>query len=184
MVSLAACLHWPPLVTLDDMLDRCRALEERAGALYRRYAADPGGSAASRALWTQLAGEEEEHARGVARVARDLAPTRGWQTSVEGWGEALDDVAVRLARAEALAPTATLDRRLAAALDLEGSEIEALRRMVLAASGEPVPAEPTDEHALRLAEEAVALSDDPEVGLRAAMVRARARLARRGAAAS
>ena len=49
---------------LDDMLDRCQRLEERAAALYRSYAASTRAEPSACALWTELAREEEEHARG------------------------------------------------------------------------------------------------------------------------
>jgi hypothetical protein len=55
------------------------------------------------------------------------------------------------------------------------TELEALRHVILAACEQP-DADPSAGHAVHLAQAAERLSDDPEVLLRAAMLRARARL--------
>ena len=76
-----------------------------------------------------------------------------------------------LVAAEDLGREAPTDRQLAAALDLEMTELEALRYALLAAADRPEMTEPT-AHALRLAEAAGAFSNDPHVGLQAALLRA------------
>lgn len=160
---------------LDTMLDRCRRLEERAGAVYRSYAASARADPVLCALWTALAREEEGHARSIALARSRLETTAGWRTRLEGWAEALDEVEERLLVAERLGPGATTDRQLSAALDLEMTELEALRQVLLAATNE-AEADAVSAHAARLAETARAFSDDPRVLLQAALLRARARL--------
>ena len=100
--------QWPPLcnvivtMTLDDLLERCQRLEERAAALYRGYAAATRAQPRLCALWTALAREEEEHAHSLALAHRRREATAGWQTRLDGWAEAIDEVDERLADAEAL----------------------------------------------------------------------------------
>jgi rubrerythrin len=71
------------MMDLDHMLDRCRQLEERAGALYRSFAANSRGNPRLYALWTRLAAEEDEHARSLVRA-------RGMRDAVAGWRIKLD----------------------------------------------------------------------------------------------
>jgi hypothetical protein len=160
---------------LDQMLERCRRLEERAGAVYRSYAASSRGDPTLCALWTALAREEEEHAQSIVLARSRLDPTAGWRTRLDGWEEAVQEVEERLLAAEQLSPGATTAAQLSAALELEMTELEALRQVLLAASDEPEGDRPA-AHATRLAEAAVALSDDPQVRLQAALLRARGRL--------
>ena len=163
------------MMQLDRMLDRCRRLEERAGAVYRSYAAASRADPALCALWTALAREEEEHARSIAVARSRLDPPERWLTQLEGWEEALAEVEQRLLAAEQLGPGATINLQLSAALDLEMTELEAFRHVLLAASNQPEVDAPS-AHAARLAEAAVTLSNDPHVRLQAALLRARARL--------
>ena len=163
------------VMELDEMLDRCRRLEERAGAVYRSYAAATRADPALCALWTALAREEEEHARAIALARARLDPPAGWRTWLEGWAEALAEVEQRLLAAEQLGPGATTNHQLSAALDLEMTELEALRHVLLAASDQPEIDAPS-AHAARLAEAAVTLSNDPQVRLQAALLSARSRL--------
>lgn len=158
------------------MLERCRRLEERASSLYRSYAAASRCDPAQCALWTGLAREEEAHARSIALARAHLEPTAGWRTWIDGWEEALMDVEDRLANAEELGPDAAIDRKLSAALELEMTELEALRHVVMAACRAPDDVEPPDEHSLQLADAAERLSDDSQVRLQAALLRARTRL--------
>jgi hypothetical protein len=161
---------------LDRMLDRCRTLEERAAALYRGYAAATRHAPPLCALWTELAREEEEHARSLAVARRDLEPVEGWRTDIRGWEEALGEIEARLATAEGVGAGGNPDRQLAAALDLEMTELEALRRLLLLVSHRAVREGPQAGHAERLADAATRLSEDPHVTLQAALLRARARL--------
>jgi hypothetical protein len=87
---------------------------------------------------------------------------------------ALASVAERLRRAETLGSDAAPDGRLAAALDLELSELEAIRRICLQASGSPVSAE--HAHLRHLADTAMRRSRDDHVRLGAALLLARYRL--------
>jgi hypothetical protein len=159
---------------LDAILDRCHRLEERAGVVYRSFAVSARPEPKLCALWTALAREEEEHARSIAVARSKLDAAAGWHTRVEGWEEAITQVEERLRHAEQLGPAATTTKRFAAALELELSELEALRHTLLAASREPdADAEAQDDHATRLADAAIAMSDDPQVRLQAALLRAR-----------
>ena len=160
---------------LGLMLDRCRRLEERAAALYRAYAASARAEPAFCALWTALAREEEAHAHSIAVAHAKLEATEGWRTHLDGWAEALAETERRLEGAERLRGETSTARQLSAALDLEMSEIDALRHVVLAACHEPATDAP-DTHAERLADEASRLTDDPHVRLQVALLRARARL--------
>src|SRR5262245_34954976 len=121
---------------LDTLLERARRLEERAAALYRSYAATSRAEPPLCALWTALARGEEIHARSIAMAHARLERTAGWRTLIEGWGEALEEVEDRLATAEQVGAAAGTDRKLAAALELEMTELEALRHILLAACNE------------------------------------------------
>ena len=160
---------------LSLMLDRCRRLEERAAALYRAYAACARTEPAVCALWTAMAREEEEHAHAIALAHAKLEATEGWRTQLDGWMEALADTERRLEGAERLRGETSTTRQISAALDLEMSELDALRHVVLAACHEPATDAP-DTHAERLADEASRLTDDPHIRLQVALLRARARL--------
>lgn len=164
---------------LTQMLAHCRTFEERAAALFRRFAAASRGNPELCALWTGLAREEEAHARSLAGVADTLRPIDAQRVRLDGWSEALGAVAAQLTLAESLPASAPMERQLIAALDLERTELEAARRALVAASGLPVDAEPQADHAVRLAAAAVRLSEDPEVRLAAALLRTRALLADR-----
>jgi len=160
---------------LDAMVERCKRHEERAAAVYRSYAALSRGEPALCALWTALAREEDQHAHAIVLARGRLEPTAGWRTWLEGWDDALSEVEERLAAAERLGPESTTARQLSAALDVEMSELDALRRVVIAACDAP-DAEPPDDHASKLADAARRLSDDPQVRLQAALLMARTRL--------
>jgi rubrerythrin len=161
---------------LDPMLARCQWLEERAAAAYRSFAATARSTPSLCALWTALAREEEEHARSLVTASASLRlKGTAHQPRLDGWEPAMDEVERCLRTAEELGPGASTDRQLAAALDLEMTELEALRHALLAAGEHPVVAEPT-AHALRLAEAAGGFSNDPHVALQAALLRARVRL--------
>jgi hypothetical protein len=161
---------------LNDLMDRCERLEERAAALYRAYAAASRAEPQLCALWTGLAREEDEHARSIARArVRVYQRGVGRLTDLDGWKEAVEDVDRCLAAAEGIGGEATTAAHLAAALALETSELEALRHALLVACAEPA-ADDSAPHALRFADAAIRLSDDPQVRLRAALLRARVQL--------
>lgn len=160
---------------LDALLARCRRFEERAAALYRSYAARSRAEPTLCALWTALAREEEAHAEAIARAQARREATTGWRTRLDGWEEALVRVDGCLGAAERLGAEAPTEHHLSAALELEMTELDALREVLLSTCGEPDPGAP-DDHAMRLAEAAEGLTDDPQVRLQAALVRARARV--------
>jgi hypothetical protein len=161
---------------LAELLDRCLALEERAAALYRGFAATRRDDAELAALWTALAADEDAHARSIGEAQGDTASEERDLVAVEGCTSALADVADRLWRAESLEPDAPSDRQLAAALDLELSELEALRRLALVASDQQRLPRPDSSHLRRLADTARRRTQDDHVRLAAALLLARERL--------
>ena len=78
---------------LADLLDRCLVLEERAGAVYRMFAAMADEEAE---LWAGLAVDEEEHARSIRKARGSLASDDGALITVDGCEPALADVERRL----------------------------------------------------------------------------------------
>ncbi len=167
---------------LAELLDRCLALEERSAAVYRKFAAARPDDAELAQLWEALAADEDEHARSIRDVLRDLGTGEGELTAVEGCEAAFADVAARLRDADALDADATPNRHLAAALDIELSEIEALRRLGLRASRRHEVPDQDHSHVRRLADTARRRSQDGHVRLAAALLLARERLATTGGA--
>jgi rubrerythrin len=162
---------------LEQVLDRCLTFERRAASAYRRFAAATRGQPDLCALWTGLAREEEEHVQSIETALVDLRQRGKSRASVHGWDEAMAEIESRLAVAERLPAGATKAQQLAAALDIEMTEIDALRQLVLAAANPPVFEDHTG-HVDRLADAAETLTDDPQVRLQVALLRARARLKR------
>jgi len=157
------------------MLSRCAALEARVAALYRSWAAGARDRPELCALWTRLARDEEEHARSLTEAQSDLPAVEGWRTQVTGWEEAVRGADDALAAAERLSG-AGADVQLGAALDLESTELEALRALLLVVSHHGASIRPPQGHALAVAEAAERHSRDPHVLLQAALLRARARI--------
>jgi rubrerythrin len=162
---------------LERILDRCHGLEQRAAAAYRTFAASARGQTEACALWTELAREEEQHARSIATARRALALGGKSRAAIDGWEEVLAEAEDRLAVAERLGAGGTTAQQLAAALDVEMTELEALRHVVLAAARAP-ESNGQVRHTERLADAAAALTDDPQVRLQVALLRTRARLQR------
>jgi len=161
---------------LAAILERSIAVERRAGGLYRRFAAAPDARGGLRTVWLRLAAEEDEHAAALTLALATLDPAVGARSRVEGWDDALARAEEVLADGErVLAPS--LDDQLALALDLERTEIDALRELLLALSDQAVETgTATSRHALELADVAARHSTDPRVRIREAMVRAHQRL--------
>ena len=162
---------------LAELLARCLALEERAAALYRGFAAAQRDDAELAALWTDLAADEDRHAHSMRKAQGDMTSQEADQIAVDGCAVAFADVADRLWRAESLEPDAPCDHQLGAALDLELSELEALRQLALAASGQQRLAGLDSSHLHRLAYTARRRAHDAHVRLAAALLLARERLA-------
>src|SRR5262249_7036246 len=80
-----------------------------------------------------------------------LTPAERDLSAVPGCEEALADVVERLHYAERLGSDVSTDRRLSAALDIEPSELQSLRRPALHASGRPRPPPLGPAHAPRRA---------------------------------
>jgi rubrerythrin len=158
------------------MLDRCCGLETRSAALYRSFAAGARDHPDLRALWTAMADEEEEHARILDGLRGRLPTIEAWLTQISGkWPEVVGVVDAKLAEAELLPGDASADQQLAAALELEMTEIEPLRQMLVGLSQRRPPRPIAESHALFLADAAERLSADPNIRRLAALLRARVR---------
>ena len=143
------------------MLDRCRALEARSAALYRRFAAAARDDPERCVLWTDLARDEEQHARSLDDLRERVPIVETWRTELVGWDDAVRGVEATLAAAERLPGDADVEQQLAAALDLELTEIEPLRQALLVTGHRPEHL--AEDHALRLADAAERYTTDPHV---------------------
>ena len=160
---------------LETLLQRCGGLEERAATLYRGWAAGAREDPGLCSLWTALAREEEEHARSLRVALRSPAPANRGCLDVAGWENAIAAVEERLIAAERLGEGSTLDQTLAAALQLEMTELETMRRALVGLAGRP-HRNGGEDHAAELARKATLLSRDPHVGLLASLLLAETRV--------
>src|SRR5262249_39628406 len=124
----------------------------------------------------RLLADEEAHARSSREARRSLTPVDR-AIVVDGCEAALADVERRLAEAESLPPAAGQDRPLIAALNIELSEIEALRQLGIRAVGHLGVPDQDHTHLRRLADAARRRSDSDHVRLAVALLLARERLA-------
>jgi len=157
-----------PTMELETLLRRCGTLEQRAAALYRDWAAGARERPSFCNLWTALAREEEEHARSLRVALRSPAPSSRGCLDVTGWEDAIAAVEERLIAAEGLGESSTSDQLLAAALELEMTELETMRRALVTLAGRPQ--RNGGDHAADLAREAIRLSPDPHVALLASLL--------------
>ena len=158
------------------MLDRCCGFEARSATLYRRFAADARDQPDLCALWTDMAREEDDHARRLNDVRRHLPTIDAWMTQLSTrWDKVVREVEEKLSEAERLARGAGADEQLAAALALEMTEIEPLHQMLVAVSHRRPPRPVAEDHTFRLADAAERFSTHPHVRQQAALLRARAR---------
>lgn len=162
---------------LAQLLHQAGTLEERAAALYRRFATEQFDEPALAALWTALAADEDAHARSIRDAQSQLTAAERELSAVAGCEAALTDIAQRVRQAEALDPDATLDRRLSAAIEIELSELESLRQLALHASSISGTPPMDHSHVHRLTDAARQYSRDGHVRLAAALLLARERLA-------
>ena len=119
---------------LDAMLDRCLSLERRAAGLYRRFADAAGPHADLRSVWQRLAGEEDEHAASLAIARATIDPAVGAESRIEGWDELVAAAERVLTQGERF-HSPSLDDQLVLALDLERTEIDLLRQVLLELAG-------------------------------------------------
>jgi rubrerythrin len=162
-------------MTLEDMLDSCCGSETRSAALYRSFAAGARDHPDLCALWTAMAREEDDHARILNDTRRHLPTIEGSVTHLpERWDEMVREVETKLSEAELLPRDAGVDQQLAAALELEMTEIEPLRQMLVTVSRRHPPRPIAEAHTLRLADAAERLSADPHIRQLAAQLRNRA----------
>jgi hypothetical protein len=158
-------------MTLEDTLDRCCGFETRSAALFRSFAAGARDQPDLCALWTAMACEEDEHARILNDTRRHLPTIEGWVTHLpERWDEIVREVETKLSEAELLSRDAGVDQQLAAALELEMTEIEPLRQMLVTLSRRRPPRPIADAHTLRLADAAERFSAHPHVRRLAALL--------------
>jgi mono/diheme cytochrome c family protein len=158
------------------MVDRCCGFEIRSAALYRNFAAGARDQPDLCALWTAMAREEDDHARIINDARRRLSTIEAWMTQLSArWDKVVREVEEKLSEAERLAGGAGADQQLLAALELEMTEMEALRQMLVAVSQRRPPRPIAEHHALRLADAAERFSAQPEVRQKAALLRAGAR---------
>jgi len=162
---------------LLELLARSQALEKRAAAMYRAFAAADLNDPDLAALWTHLAAEEDAHASSIEAALASLDARGGTLIAIDGCEKALADIAERLRSGEGLPADATADRRFTAAIDLELSELETLRRLAVGASGGGPVVPPEERHLQRLGETAMKRSSNGHVRLAAAVLLARQRLA-------
>jgi rubrerythrin len=161
---------------LDAMLDRCLLLERRAAGLYRRFAEASGRHQDLREVWRRLASEEDEHAASLAIARATVDPAVGAESRVEGWDE-LIAAAERVLEQGERVPSPSLDDQLVLALDLERTEIDVLRQVLLDLAGHVSDTGvATSRHALELAEVASKHSADARVRMREALIRAHEQL--------
>jgi hypothetical protein len=157
------------------MLDRCCGLETRSAALYRSFAVAAHPRPELCALWTALAREEDEHAHVLDEARARLPTSDAWVTQLSPrWDEVARDIEAKLCEAERLPGGASSDQQLAAALELEMTELEPLRQMLLAVSQHRPPRPIAEIHAVRLADGVERCSSDRHVRQQAALLRARA----------
>jgi rubrerythrin len=161
---------------LDAMLDRCLLLERRAAGLYRRFADVSGRHEDLRAVWQRLASEEDEHAASLAIARATVDPAVAAGSRVEGWDE-LVVAAERVLEQGERVQSPSLDDQLVLALDLERTEIDVLRHVLLDLAGlVSDTGAATSRHALELAEMAAKHSGDARVRMREALIRAHEQL--------
>jgi rubrerythrin len=163
---------------LERLLGRCQTLEERAATLYRGWAARTRDVPSLCSLWTAMAREEEEHARSLRVALRSPTPSSRGCVDVAGWEDAIAAVEERLIAAEGLGEGAAADQMLASALELEMTELETMRRALVALAGRPE--RNGADHAVGFAREATRLSRDPHVGLLARLLEAETKVRHAG----
>ncbi len=119
-----------------ETLDRCIALERAAGVIYAVFEERFADDEALRALWSEMADGEREHAHKLsawrALVAAEPARHRPVAT---GFDEALPALESVMRNAQARARrVVTAEEAFAIALDLETSELDSLYATLLQAS--------------------------------------------------
>jgi hypothetical protein len=156
------------------MLDRCCELETRSAALYRRFAAGARDRPDLCAMWATMAREEDDHARTLSATRGHLPVLEAWVTELSPrWTEVVGTIEAKLSGGERLADGADIDQQLAAALELEMTEIEPLRQMLIATGRRRPPRPLVDNHVSRLIDAAERHSRQPYVRRQAELLRAR-----------
>jgi rubrerythrin len=166
---------------LGAMLDRCCELETRSAALYRKFAAGVRDRPDLCALWSTMAREEDDHARTLNATRGHLPVLEAWITELSPrWDKVVRRIEAKLSEGERLADGADIDQQLATALELEMTEIEPLRQMLIATGRRRPPRPLVDHHISRLVDAAERHSRQPSVRRQAELLRARMGSAARG----
>jgi len=160
-VSLSAT---PPL---SEILDAHAKLETQVGEIYITFAATFGHNPELRALWGAMALEEGGHAALVRAVNKGLLSGVLQAKSFLLPSEILDSLTTRLAEYHRQAQAgASLDQALRITWELECSELEFMRELLVSASnlaelGFPTTMEESpDKHVGRLREAILRYSTD------------------------
>ncbi len=125
-----------PRVQVPDILERCIRLELRAKRLYEALAERFSGEPEARAFFTDLAGEEEEHAEMLDLCRAAHGRTRREANVLDRFAESLPRLEKGMQDAEScLARTGALPDALRLVLRVESSEVNGVFQGVLASSG-------------------------------------------------
>jgi hypothetical protein len=131
----------------------------------------PGAYAACGA---SAAREEGDHARSLGATRGHLPVPEAWATDLSPrWDEVVRRIEAKLSEGERLADGADIDQQLATALELEMTEIEPLRQMLIATARRRPPRPLVDSHVSRLVDAAERHSRKPHVRRQAELLRAR-----------
>jgi hypothetical protein len=121
-----------------------------------------------------MARDEDQHSRILDEARARLPTVDAWLTHVAvKWPEVAREVGAQLSKAELLTGGAGMDEQLTAALELEMTELEPLRQMLMSVSRHRPPRPVGEAHALRLVEGAERFSTDSQVRQLAAVLRSR-----------
>ena len=120
--------------TMWGLLDRAADLERRVGALYDRWAELFRHLPLVAAFWREMAGEERLHALIVGAAREVFPPTApalpgAWNQQLEGIEKLLADIESELSA------EASLEKAFARADELESSELDTLRALIVEHAG-------------------------------------------------
>ncbi len=146
------------LPPLSDILDTHARVEAQVGEIYVHFAATFGQDQELRALWSAMALEEGGHAALLRAVNKGLLSGVFQAKSFLLPLEVMDSLATRVAEYHRQAQEGTsLDQALQITWELECSELDFMRELLVSASnlaelGFPTNLESKDKHVSRLRE--------------------------------
>jgi hypothetical protein len=148
----------PPAPPLSDILDAHARIEAQVGEIYVNFAATFGQNPELRALWGAMALEEGGHAALIRAVNKGLLSGAFQAKSFLLPLELMDSLATRVAEFHRQAQEGVaLDQALRITWELECSELDFLRELLVSSSnladlGFPTDLEGKDKHVGRLRE--------------------------------